>query len=271
MAELTVNSIDLANYGVSLQNPERWQAAPAAIFDRIYVANRDGLIVQNVKRDAKLVEWPFLIDGATHTEVLSFLRSLNALFTRGASQKIPLTLVSGDRPAEYLRGHYVDFESRPRQAFGFITPNWAGSLRTLVADPPAWITTAQSSVGSITTSPVAIPQGSARPVDAVLAIFQPTNPTITLKDHNAATVGTPMAFGAFTPATNEYLVINFERRTIYRNLTGLPDDGTENSCDWSAGDFIEWDPAYWDFTSGGNPTLTISSGTGTMTYNKAHV
>jgi hypothetical protein len=264
MAELTVNGVDLAILGVTMQNPGRWRSAPPHIFERVQVIDRPGAIVRSTHEDAQLFEWPILIDGADAATLDTYMEKLNALFTRNGEAGLPNTIISGDRPGFYLLGHHIDFETTPRGA-GFITTGFAGRWRVLVSDPPAYISSTLTTVSSITTTPVELPQRGGRPIDVVLAIFEPTDPVITLRDHNDATVGDPMEF-TFTPVTNEYLVINITKRTIYRNLTGDPDEGTENSCDWTGGDFLELRTSDWDFVSGGNPDLAISSGDGTLKY-----
>lgn len=257
-----INGVDLSLLDFTVEDPAGYLDPPPQQSELIHVLRELGAR----KRSARLNERSFQINGnlksATNAAVKANLRLLKALVLRGVLGVLEVELE--DRPGYIARVEYNSFTSNPLgQAHQ--TNKWAVQMGFTAAKPPTWIYNTLSTVSGITSGGSSIPMGTAPPYSAVLAIYEPTNPTITFKDHNGVTVGTPMSF-TMTPSAGEYLVIDFQLREIYRNTSGLPGTGTESSCDWTGGDFIEFDYHNWDPITQTWATLAISNGTGVLTY-----
>jgi hypothetical protein len=191
------------------------------------------------------------------------IRLLKSLALRGVLSTVDIRL--DDFTGYKVLGTYDGFTAEPvgQQR---VARKWRVNMQFRATNPPTFISLTPSVISSITTSDVEIPMGTAPPIGAVLAIFEPTNPVITLKNHNGVTIGTPMEF-TFTPVSGEYLVIAITRGEIWRNLTGLA-EGTEASSAWTPGTSMVRlsDFAQWDALTDSWMTMAISDGEGELTY-----
>jgi len=115
-----------------------------------------------------------------------------------------------------------------------------------------------TNVGSI-TSATDLPLGTA-PVWATVQVTGSGSFTLTYKDHTGTTKGTMTITGATAPVN-----IDMDAQTIT--------DAGGNAVEYlTAGDFFAYDPEHADdiFGSPDWPTLEVTSGTGSTSYEKAY-
>lgn len=258
----TINGVDLAALGFTVEDPSGFLDAPPSDREWVHVVREYG----GRSRADRLNERNFRlighVVGTDNATAKANYQLLKALCLRGV--RSALTIILEDRTGYYVRAKYGGVAMEPdgptHHTRGLkVTADFA------VGDPPSWISTTLTTLSAIGSSAKTVAMGTAPPYSPVLAIYLPTNPTITLKDHNGVTIGAAMTF-SMTPSAGEYLVIDIGRKEIYRNTSGLPGVGTESSCDWTGGTMLDFDYHNWDPISGTYGTIAISSGTGVLTY-----
>jgi phage-related protein len=132
-------------------------------------------------------------------------------------------------------------------------------LKLWLADPRIFATS-DTVIGSITTSPVDMPLGTAPSLPSITVVTSGTF-TLTYKDSAAATIATLNISGATAPTT-----IDMDAMTIT--------DGSGNAAEHlvAGSDFpIVFDPEDGDYVTPDWPTLECSSGTATATYRKTYL
>jgi len=264
-----INSVDLLDHlGFVVDDTSGFLDGPTVGRELVRVVRSPGGRVRSERLNERIFEVNGYITQATLADAVAYVGKLKALALRGVGSTVEIEL--GLKAGWYVKGSYLSFTEQTERPSH--TRRQRGvKMQFLVSDPPAFISRTLTTVGSITTSPKSLPMGSAPPVDAVLKLYQPTDPVITLKDHNGDLVGDPMEF-SFSYVLGEYLVIDLQRREIYRNNTGEPRVGTECSETFVAGDFLDLeDWLNWDTITDAYATVQLNSGggTGTMTYYKS--
>lgn len=146
---------------------------------------------------------------------------------------------------------------------------WATCVFRFVCPLPYAIATSPSVVALGSTA-TAIPLGTApsRGRDTFSAIIEivgaATTPTVTYKNSAGATIGT-MIF-TYSPAGGDSIVIDCGRRIVSRFIASTQ----SNAFSFVTADytFPALDPTDGDWFTSAWPTLTVSSGTATITYYK---
>lgn len=261
----TINNVDLlASLDFYVEETSGFLDGPPVSREWARVSGVPGGRARAERLNERLFEVRGYVVSSSVAAAIANVRKLKALALRGvaATVNIALDIV----PGYYVRANYAGFQEQTER------PSHASRKRGVVmsfiaGNPPAYISSTLTTVSSIGAAFKNVPMGSANPYDAVLKLYQPTDPVVTVKNHNGDVVGDPMVFD-FTYAAGEYLVIDHERGEIYRNLTGIRGTGTECSDTFVSGDFIELDYKNWDPVADAYGTIATSSGTGTLEYYK---
>jgi hypothetical protein len=262
MADM-LDQIDLAtNFDFTLEEAPGFLDPPEVSREEIAILRETGLRARNDRLNGRRFPITGVVASADNDTAKSKIRLLKSVALRGVRSTVDIRL--DDFVGYKVLGKYAGFTATPLGPQRY-TRAFRVTMEFRAVNPPSFVKLAGSTVPGITTSDVEIPQGTAPPINAVLAILEPTDPTITIKDHNGNTIGTPMAFD-FTPVSGEYLVFDISKGEIYRNLTGVP-GGTEASALWTPGTtLIRFDKDEWDAVTETWMTMAISSGVGELTY-----
>lgn len=183
------------------------------------------------------------------------LHQLKSYLAPGPERTVRLV---DDETVEFLaRVQQVDGQPvRPDQ----IQPWTEVAIRFQADDPRIWDVD-QQNVG-IDGTPTAMPLGTAPVAPVVRIDGSATNPALTYADDGGATVETlslTISIGA-----GDWIEVDMDRKTI------VDQAGASQISALSGGDFFRLDPTDGDYATSSWPQVSVSSGTGTVTYRKAY-
>jgi phage-related protein len=200
------------------------------------------------------------VEAATIAALTTAIRDLTGWCARAVALK------TVHDTASFLQVKQVTVSTTPPDMQGIVTAHPV--TITFRAFDPLWYSTSLSAVSF--SAATAMPLGTApsKPVIRVTGAY--TNPTITLKNSSAVTVGT-MVFTVVLANAAHYIEIDCANRTIVHN-TGSNADG---SALLTSGNFLTLDPSDADTTVPTWPTLeaAVSAGSissATSTFRKSY-
>lgn len=204
----------------------------------------------------------FLIQAASAATLYTTLDKIKAICGTG--------LVELLTPYSTTRGLYGVLQSLECQPYTAALLNgWvSGAITFVCANPYQW--DVSPSTVAFTTA-TAIPLGTAPSAgrddwSAIITITgAAVNPTLTYKDYTGATVGT-MVF-TYTVAALDSLVIDCGRKTVSKIVSGVTTSAINTLTAGYAFPALSPDDA--SFTASLWPTLTTSTGAGSVTYYRA--
>lgn len=181
----------------------------------------------------------------------------------------PITIVVGDRSLRQLTGLY---NGRSATRIADASEAWAGvPLRVvlnLICEDPRWLAITESTISGISTTPVAIPAGTAES-DWTLTISGGTNPVVTFRDHDGNTVYT-MSFTAAN--TGETITIRGgKQHGLATTIDAYVNQPYSLLTGWDSATWPRLRPKHWDANAEDWMDIAITGGaTGELVYRKAY-
>jgi phage-related protein len=193
------------------------------------------------------------VKAATLSERDARLAHLRSLF-RG-----DVVLRFGDAPWKKITGKCVAESSAGiAPTSGFAIADVVATFEIECADPVKY--DVDETVLAFSTN-TAVPVGDIRHGGVIRITGAATNPTVTYKNSAGTTIATLGLTDII--ASGDWVEIDLDRRTIRRSVSGVV---TYNAALRTSGDYFWIDPD--DASGTSNPTLSVSSGTGQITYRR---
>jgi hypothetical protein len=244
---LKLNGVDIQSYGmglVSLRGP--WDG-PSQSFDEVGIPQKDGTMRTTLEPTIGPLDFAVTAELRADTSQL-FEDAVDTLKAALYSPAI-VTILVGNQETRQRTGTARNLKVSPY--FGEIR---GGQVEFTVhcENPIAYDTTATTVSGAVSTD-IATPLGTWRSWP-VVTVTTGTNPLLTYKNSSGATIATLQLTGVGT------FVVDMNAKTI---LLG----GVRHDEALTAGDFFALKPA--DAPTG-SPSIRTSSGSISITYNKAY-
>jgi len=250
-----VDTVGLGELGVGSVSSDGRLGTRRARWDAEAVPGRTGVVLTASRPsiDAGSLDLRFVLEAATRTALLTLIDTAKYLLRVDTSHVF----------------RFVDDEAREvtgvieRLEFGGIGPDLvqdACELRVSVVLPdPREYETTDTVVGSIQTTPVALPLGADRS-EAVIVVSGAGSFTLTYAHNDTTTLHTLEISGAAAPVT------------IDMQTGSITDNAGEAAAFLVAGSSFpfSFDPLDGDFTTSAWPTLACSAGTAEATYRRAY-
>lgn len=181
----------------------------------------------------------------------------------------PITIVAGDRSLRRLTGLY---NGRTAAAVAPGSEAWVGaSLRVvlnLICEDPRWVAIAESTISAISSTPVAIPAGSAES-DWTLTLSGGEDIVVTFRDHDGNTVYTLTVDGDFTGETVTIRGGRSQGIATSKDLGGASPYSLLG--DWDAETWPRLRPRHWNANAEDWMTIAVAGGgTGELVYRRAY-
>lgn len=264
---LYLNGVEVeATYGLIVASFAGDLSAPARSVSLLNIPSLPGAIDPGLPANeaARTLAVNFLIQASSETTLYATLDKIKAVCGSG--------LVEIQTPYSTTRALYGVLQSLECAAFTPTLLNgWVSGTITFLCANPYWFDISPTTVAFTTATD--IPLGTAPSMgrddwSAVITITgAATTPTLTYKDYTGATVGT-MIFSGYSPAAGDSIVIDCGRRTVTKIVSAVSSNAISTL---TAGyTFPALSPDDASFTASLWPTLTVSAGTGSVTYYKAY-
>lgn len=253
-----------ATYGLIVTSFAGDLSAPTRGYSLLNIPSLPGAIDPGIapNEGVRTVTVNFLVQASSETTLYTSLDKIKAVCGTG--------LVELQTPYSTTRGLYGVLTSLECAPFAASLLNgWVSGAITFVCANPYWFDLSPSTVAFTTAT--AIPLGTAPSIgrDAWSAVITITgsavNPTLTYKDYTGATVGT-MVF-THTVAAGDSLVIDCGRRTVTKIVSAVSSNAMSTLTAGYAFPALSPDDA--SFSASLWPTLTTSTGSGSITYYRA--
>jgi hypothetical protein len=148
------------------------------------------------------------------------------------------------------------------QVPGYVNPKLVVTIELECVDPAKYTTA--TSTATFGTAGVAVALGTLPSRPTVTITGPGTDPILRYKAHGGATQGY-MSF-TITLASGSTLTVDMDRMRIRKTISGTETNAMDTLA---SGDFFELDPADASPATGSWPSLTLSAGAGSVSYNKA--
>lgn len=255
---LVVDGFDLSTIGLVVRRGSQGirGSAPVSYPTRRVPGRPDAIrTATRPNYESRRLTVPASVVGATMTEMHDRLHELKLRLAPGP-----------ERTVRFVDDESVEFRARVLQVDGQPTEPDQIQPRTDVAitfeaDDPRIYEVAEQSI-AISGTAAAVPLGTA-PVSPVIRLDGSfTDPVLTYRD-SAGTVVETLGL-SLSKAAGEWVEIDMASKTIVDDL------GNSQIASLASGTFFDLDPADGDYPTSAWPTVEVSSGTGTVTYNKAY-
>jgi hypothetical protein len=258
---VTVDGVDLSTLGFTVASMPGWSSAPQVARRVVYPTGVSaGMVSPVAEYGPRVLTLSGFIDGATATARRATLRGIYSHLSRGL-QKITF----GDSPSQYIGGFLQGVPVSPYGPALEFLPNAATLVTFEFLCPDGAFYDTSATVVGLSNTPAAILTGT-HPTGAG-GVFQvngsATNPILRLRNSAGDVVG-EMVF-TVTLSSGHWL-------RIYPDLEAVVHfNGTveQNGAGFlTGGAFFRVSPEFGVFRSSQWPTVQVTSGTGTYTFER---
>lgn len=259
---MELNGVQLSTYGLTVRPPQDVLSSPQRSYNPIVMPDRPGQMVGLMRIGAKPFQVEGLLEAASMSAADTQLRNLKATCMIGLES----TAIFPWSTTRRLVARCMQVQVSE------ITPTkYDVRLIFDAPDPPFWQGTTQHSVTSIKSTGKTLPSGNARFSPQVLVQGPSSNIRVNVIDSSGSTQAT-MLWG-LTLTSTQYLAIDNDLQTAYRNDSGTFNTGTSVIANLTSGDFFSVVPDWFDAASSSYAVLevytgTSSGGTGSALYYK---
>lgn len=253
-----------ATYGLIVVSFAGDLSAPARAYNFLNIPSLPGAIDPGVapNEGVRQVTVNFIVQASSQTTLYATLDKIKAVCGTG--------LVELQTPYSTSRALYGVLQSLECAPYTSALLNgWVSGAVTFICANPYWWDISPSVVAFTTATDIPLGTAPSAGRDDWSAIITITgsavNPTLTYKDYTGATVGT-MAF-THTVAAGDSLVIDCGRRTVTKIVSSVSSNAISTLTAGYAFPALSPDDA--SFSASLWPTLTTSTGTGSITYYRA--
>jgi hypothetical protein len=257
VADLTVGGVDTSTFGFALARSAGARQQAIVGPQAVRVPGRGGMrkSVTSLDEDVRQVLVEGDIQGTSVADARSKLDAFLALLGTG-----PVALIFGDQPGRSLTAELQQFEVSETYGPEHLATRVRVRAAMLALDPYFYDTS--NTVVSTTTAYVDLPLGTGVVRPAFKVTGAATNPTITVRDRNNATIFT-VVFASYTLGGGVNVIVNADTMTVLEGSTNRID-----KC--STLQFPVLDPRIHALYSASDwPNANVSSGTLEVTYKKA--
>lgn len=258
-APLTLNGTDLATLGFVLEAAPGWKDAPPRSTASVVRPGRAGAYRSAATQEnVRKLTLQGTVRGSTFPDARAKIDAIRALLVSAQ----PAVITFPDDATRSVSGYLDQFVTDIGNGPSMIATALRARLDFSLLDPYAYDVTAQALAVSAAVVRAALGTAPSFPVITIAGAA--TNPVLSLYRHDGTLVGTLGL--TLTTVGGDSLVIDMDRKTITKN-------GASVLAALSSGDFFALDPAVLQVGLGSTPTdqgyVTVSSGSGTMSYRRA--
>lgn len=262
---LWIAGVDVeATLGHGIRAMPNWRGGYRASRPTIAIPDAPVTIEGPETVEARTIRLTLMVGNATIQTPAERAAAVSALVALSGSGREYVTIRAGDQTGRWITGRLLTHAVEPVAPYMEMTVGvpWLVTLDFQCPDP-RWTATNATTLSNISTTPVAIPAGTAE-FDWTLTISGGTNPVITVRDHDGNTVGTMTLDGDFTGETVTIRGGGVQSISTTLDLSGASPYSL--LANWDTESWIRFRPEWWDFRVSDWMDIAISSGTGQLVY-----